>query len=208
MALEPLKARARADKFELQRLALCGLAAWSAGMKDSAERDLESLLKKSTAGRRLALRSATLVDRVVCYGIYDERASRTVRVGESVIAYVEVLNFQCNKMDSGQHLTALNVSLVFEEETDKQDRRGNSVKVRQVKRELPVFSRVRHRTRSPLRDLHLVIRFNVPPELAAGKPNFVRIIVHDQGNVPAAGEANDANGAPSDSAILRLNVAN
>jgi len=213
-ALEPLRARDRADRLELQRLALSGLAAWSAGVKDKAEHNLESLLKKVVAGRRLALRSAALVDRVTCYGVYDERSRRTVRPGESVMAYVEVLNFQCNGMDTGGHLTALEVSLVFEEESEKKDRRGNPVKVRRVVRELPGFSRVRHRTRSPLRDLHLVIRFKVPPELQAGtknhgkdKAHFVKIIVTDQGNVPAAVEGKERKPTPSASIRLPLRVA-
>jgi hypothetical protein len=209
-ALEPLKERHRTDKFELRRLAIAALASWSAGVKDDADRDFLELIRKATAGRHLALRSPALVDRVICYGKYDERAAKTVRVGENVTAYVEVLNFHCTRMDTGEHLTALDISLSFEEEVEVKDRRGKPTKVRKVRKDLPRLYEIRHRTRSPLKDLHLVIRFKVPSELRAGGKSYIKITVRDRGNAPPAAKdsekAQTDAAAPTASVILPLNV--
>ncbi len=159
------------DKYEVRRLALLGAASWSTGEKIVAGKCLEDLLRKATSSRRLRLRAATLVDRVRSYGVYNERKKKTVAPGESVLIYCEVLNFACNKLDSGGWLTALDVDLKFE--TDDIDRR--SIK------EIKEYSQVRHRTRSNLRDLHLVIRVTVPRGLVPGESYVLQLTVRDQG---------------------------
>jgi len=221
LALEALGGPVRDERLELRRLALSGLAAWSgAGDKAGAERLFEELLNRAAAGRRLELRSPALVDRVTCYGRYDERAAKAVRPGETVMAYCEVLNFRDLPTPSGEHLAALDIALAFEEELVKADRRGAREVERRTVKELPDFDRVRHRTRSPLRDLHLVVRFRVPAELVPGRDYALRITVRDRGFGPAApetpakpeakpGEARPPaapDEAPSASALLAFRV--
>jgi len=185
-ALEPLGTLSgpgrRADKYEIQRLALLGTGYWRTGDKARAGACLEDLLRRATAGRRLGLRALTLVDQVRSYGVYTERAVKTVAPGESVLAYCEVLNFQCLKQPSGEHRSDLDVDLKFLEEVT--DRRGERKYV--VVRNIPEFSRVRHRTRSPLRDLHLVIRFNVPRELAPGRSYVLEAVSYTHLTLPTS----------------------
>jgi hypothetical protein len=212
MALHGLPARTPADHHEVERLALLAAAAWRSGESQEAENLAASLLAAVSSGRRLGLQSLLLVDSVTCFGQYRERAVKTVRPGETVEAYVEVLGFHCTQKNPNEYLTALDVGLAFEQEVSQVDRRGEGVTGRQVIQNLPAYSQVRHHTRSPLRDLHLVIRLRIPQELIAGREYLLRVTVSDR-NVGGGGEAGHAQpaegqgGAPSTSQLLVIKVA-
>lgn len=192
---------------EMTRLALLGLASWSSGgeeEKKEALRHFEDLARRAAAGTRLALRATTLVDSIQGYGVYTERRRNACRPGEKLMAYCEVLNFDCRQLETGGWLTALDVDLSVEEEVGQPDKpaeepKGGSApppaKASSSSAAAPAAApaptagrrpawrrtdQVRYRTRSEIRDLHLRIDLDdVPARLVPGHTYWLRIAVRD-----------------------------
>ena len=177
-------------KFELQRLALGGLAAWSLGSdedKNRAAENFDGLHKLSTDDTVLALRSLVLVRSVVSYGRYQRRATNICRPGQSAMAYCEVLNFDCRRLSDESYRSSLEVDLALEKRTRDIDRRGRPREDYRTVQKFPDFAKVQHATHSPLGDLHLVINFPVPRDLPADGEYYLAVTVRD----PDSGETSE-----------------
>ena len=175
-ALEPVGACQ--GKEETLRLALLGLASAGVGETARAARLFEDLARRVSAGAELGVRALALVDSVRSYGVYTERAAKTCRVGETLVAYCEVLNFACRPADDGNSwVTALDLDLAIED--DPAENAGPEAAAREPAWQSKGFDQIRHRTRSEIRDLHLVIRVPVPRNLEAGKVYWLKVTVRD-----------------------------
>ncbi|HOX06324.1 MAG TPA: hypothetical protein PK280_07980 [Planctomycetota bacterium] len=205
-ALGPLQGPA-----ENLRLALLGLSAAAADAREEGVRAAEELARRLSGENRLDLRALTLVDSVQAYGVYTERAAGTCRVGEDLRAYCEVLNFACRQLDPAppaggaapelpgtSHLTALDVDLTFLEDVAAAAAERDRPEQSRVVLHSRGYAQVRHRTRSEIHDLHLVIRFQVPRQFAAadGRRCWVKVTVRDM-----------ATGQEAVSAPLELKIA-
>jgi hypothetical protein len=180
---------------ERLRLALLGLAASAPGRQRSeALRDFEELYLLVAGETQLGLRALTLVDSVKAFGVYTERAVRTCRTGEELKAYCEVLNFACRQIDpapaaggerpevpGASFLTALDVDLTFLEDEGAAAAGRDKPEASRVVLHSRGYAQVRHRTRSDIRDLHLVIHFRLPQQFAyaEGKHYWLKVTVRD-----------------------------
>jgi hypothetical protein len=166
---------------ETVRLGLLGLAASAAGERAAALRAFEELARRAAGETQLDLRALTLVDDVRSFGVYTERAAKPCRVGDALVAYCEVLNFACRQVESGGYLTALDVDLTFLEQKGEAPADRDKPPETRAVLHCKGYAQVRYRTRSEIRDLHLVIRFRVPPECVPDKDKLYsfRITVRD-----------------------------
>ncbi len=180
---------------EKLRLGLLGLSAGAIGQREEAARALDRLGRLTTGENHLGVRSLALVDDVRSYGVYTERAAKTCRAGENLMAYCEVLNFECRRAEGGGHpeasgdaaapeagfLSALDVDLTFLEQTGQAAADRDRPAPTKVVLHSRGYAEVRHRTKSPIKDLHLVIRLRVPPQCvpAEGKSYWLKVTLRD-----------------------------
>jgi hypothetical protein len=166
---------------ETLRLGLLGLAASGSGERSEALRAFDQLYRRAAGETQLELRALALVDDVRSYGVYTERAAKPCRVGDPLVAYGEVLNFVPRQVELGGWLTALDVDLTFLEQKGEAPAGADRPPETRAVLHCKGYAQVRHRTRSEIRDLHLVIRFRVPPECVPGKDRLyaLKVTVRD-----------------------------